>query len=442
VQPQTKYAKSGDVHIAYQVFGDGPVDLVVVPGWASNVEGWWNLPLKAAFYERLASFCRLVIFDKRGTGTSDRVPINELPTLEQRMDDVRAVMSAARLERAVLLGYSEGGPMSLLFAATYPERTIALILHGTFAKMEWDDSFGSSLADTPEQLETMIEERWAEGFPGLEVWAPSLADKEENRQAFARYWHSAASPSAAIGLIRMNWQIDVRPVLPTIRVPTLILHRVDERAIGVGHSRYLAENIPGAKFVEMPGVDHLLFAGDHEAIAGEIEEFLTGSRQTPVPDRVLATVLFTDIVGSTKRATELGDSGWRSLLDRHHDLVRRELSRFRGHEVDTAGDGFFATFDGPARAIRCALSIIQALRQAGIEIRAGVHTGECETMGAKIAGIAVHIGARVMATASAAEVLVTSTTKDLVAGSGIQFSDRGVHALKDLPGEWRLFAAR
>jgi class 3 adenylate cyclase len=269
-----------------------------------------------------------------------------------------------------------------------------------------------------------------------------LADKEENRQAFARYWHSAASPSAAIGLIRMNWQIDVRPVLPTIRVPTLILHRVDERAIGVGHSRYLAENIPGAKFVEMPGVDHLLFAGDHEAIAGEIEEFLTGSRQTPVPDRVLATVLFTDIVGSTKRATELGDSAWRGLLDRHHTLVRRELSRFRGREVDTAGDGFFATFDGPARAIRCALSIVQALRHAGIEIRAGVHTGECETMGTKIAGIAVHIGARVMARASTAEVLVTSTTKDLVAGSGIQFSDRGVHALKDLPGEWRLFAAQ
>jgi pimeloyl-ACP methyl ester carboxylesterase len=440
MQPQTKYAKSGDVHIAYQIFGDGPVDLVVVPGWLSNVEGWWDMPPAVAFYERLASFCRVAIFDKRGTGLSDRVSINELPTLEQRMDDVRAVMDAVGFERAVLLGYSEGGPMSLLFAATYPARTVALILHGSFAKQEWDDTFAPQFAETPEQLEAMIEERWPE-FPSFPVFAPSFPDSEENRQALARFMRSAASPAAAVALMHMSWQIDVRPILPTIHVPTLILHRAEERLIGVQHARYLAQHIPGAKYVEMPGIDHLLFAGDHEAIAGEIEEFLTGTRQPREPDRVLATVLFTDIVGATERAAQLGDRGWRDLLNRHHALVRRELARFRGHEVDTAGDGFLATFDGPARAIRCASSIREAVHQLGIDVRAGVHTGECELMGDKVAGIAVHIGARVMANAGPGEVLVSGTTKDLVVGAGLQFQDRGVHVLKGVPGEWRLFAA-
>jgi pimeloyl-ACP methyl ester carboxylesterase len=412
---------------------------VVVPGWASNVEGWWELPLAAAFYQRLASFCRFIIFDKRGTGMSDRVSIHELPTLEQRMDDVRAVMDAAGFERAVLLGYSEGGPMSLLFAATYPQRTTALILHGSFAKIEWNDCFGAALGETPGQVEAMVAAHWAEGFPGLDVWAPSFADSEENRQAFAHFMRMAASPAAGAALLRMFWNMDIRPILPTIHVPTLILHRADERAIGVSHSRYMAEHIPGAKYVEMPGNDHLLFAGDHEAIAGEIEEFLTGARHPDGPDRVLATVLFTDIVGSTERAARLGDRVWRDLLDRHHAMVRRELVRFRGREVDTAGDGFLATFDGPARAIRCASSIRDVVCGLGIDIRAGVHTGECELMSDKVAGIAVHIGARVMAQAGSGEILVSGTTRELVVGSGIQFRERGTHVLKGVPGEWRLF---
>ena len=435
---QTKYAKSGDVHIAYQIVGDGPIDLVIVPGWASNVEGWWELPLAAAFYERLASFCRLIIFDKRGTGMSDQVPIHELPTLEQRMDDVRAVMDAAGSERAVLFGYSEGGPMSLLFAATYPERTAALILHGTFAKMEWDDCFGASLADNPRELEAMIEERWADGFPGLDVWAPTFADSEQNRQAFAHFMRSAASPAAAVGLIRMNWQIDVRPILPAIHVPTLILHRREERAIGVRHARYLADHIPGARYVEMPGVDHLLFAGDHEAIAATVEEFLTGPRRAHKRDSILATVLLTEIVDSTKRAAELGDRGWRSLVKRHQALLRKELSRFRGREA--AGDRYLATFDGPIRALRCALSLRDGSRQLGFEIRAGVHTGECELKGDWLDGIAVSIAAQVLARARSGEIWASGTTKNLVAGSGIEFRDQGLHVLENLPGQWPLFA--
>jgi pimeloyl-ACP methyl ester carboxylesterase len=434
---QTKYAKSGDVHIAYQIVGDGPIDLVIVPGWASNVEGWWELPLAAAFYERLASFCRLIIFDKRGTGVSDQVPIHELPTLEQRMDDVRAVMDAAGFKRAVLFGYSEGGPTSLLFAATYRERTTALILHGTFAKMEWDDCFGASLADNPRELEAMIEERWADGFPGLDVWAPTFADSAQNRQAFALFMRSAASPAAAVGLIRMNWQIDVRPILPAIHVPTLILHRRAERAIGVKHARYLADHIPDAKYVEMPGVDHLLFAGDHEAIAATVEEFLTGSRRAHQRNRILATVLLAEIVDSTKRAAELGDRRWRSLVKRHQALLRKELSRFRGREA--AGDRYLAAFDGPIRALRCALSLRDGSRQLGLEIRAGVHTAECELKGDRLDGIAVSIAAQVLARARPGEIWTSSTTKNLIAGSGIEFRDQGLYVLEDLPGQWPLF---
>jgi pimeloyl-ACP methyl ester carboxylesterase len=434
---QTKYAKSGGVHIAYQIVGDGPIDLVIVPGWASNVDGWWELPLAAAFYERLASFCRLIIFDKRGTGMSDQVPIHELPTLEQRMDDVRAVMDAAGFKQAVLFGYSEGGPMSLLFAATYPERTAALILHGTFAKMEWDDCFGASLADNPRELEAMIEERWADGFPGLDVWAPTFADSEQNRQAFAHFMRSAASPAAAVGLIRMNWQIDVRSVLPAIHVPTLILHRRGERAIGVKHARYLADHIHDAKYVEMPGTDHLLFAGDHEAIAATVEEFLTGSRRAHQRNRILATVLLAEIVDSTRRAAELGDRRWRSLVKRYRALLRKELSRFRGCEV--ADDRCLATFDGPIRALRCALSLREGSRQLGLEIRAGVHTGECELKGDRLDGIAVSIAGQVLDSARSGEIWVSGTTKDLVAGSRIEFRDQGIHVFESPLGHWQLF---
>jgi pimeloyl-ACP methyl ester carboxylesterase len=348
---KTKYAKSGGVNLAYQVVGDGPVDLVMVPGWTSNVEGWWELPASTAFYERLATFCRLIIFDKRGTGMSDPFPIDEPPTLEQRMDDVRAVMDAAGFERAVLFGYSEGGPMSLLFAATYPERTVALVLHGTFAKQEWHDTFAARLAETPEQLEALVEERWADGWPGLDVWAPTFADNERNRQAFARFMRQAASPATAAAILRMSWEIDVRPILPAIHVPTLILHRREERAFGVGHARYLADHIPGAKYVEMPGADHLLYAGDHEAIAETVEEFLTDARHARKAG-LLATVLLIDVVDSAGRASEPGDRAWRGLLERYQSLVRREVSRFRGREA--AGDRWVATFDGPIRALRCA----------------------------------------------------------------------------------------
>jgi pimeloyl-ACP methyl ester carboxylesterase len=433
----TMYAKSGDVHIAYQMVGDGPVDLVVVAGWTSNVEARWQFPLAAAFYERLASFCRFVIFDKRGTGMSDPVSINELPTLEQRMEDVRAVMDAVGFKRAVLFGFSEGGPMSLLFAATYPERTTALILHGTFAKQEWDDSFAARLAETPEQLETMVEERWADGFPGLEVWAPSFAASAENRAAYARFQRQAASPAAAAALLRMSWQIDVRPILPSIHVPTLILHRRHERAFGVKHARYLADHIPDAKYVEMPGVDHLLFAGDHEAIAAEIEKFLADARYRREPDRVLASILLLDIAESTRTAAELGERRWAELLKRHQALLRKELARYDGREATS--DRCLATFDGPIRALRCALSLREGSRQLGLEVRAGVHTGECELKGDRLDGTAVSIAAQVLARAKSGEIWVSGTTKNLGAGSGIEFRDQGLYVLEDLPGQWPLF---
>jgi pimeloyl-ACP methyl ester carboxylesterase len=436
---KTKYAKSGGVNIAYQVVGEGPVDLVMVPGWTSNVEGWWELPASAAFYERLATFCRLIIFDKRGTGMSDPFPLDQPPTLEQRMDDVRAVMDAAGFERAVLFGYSEGGPMSLLFAATYPERTVALVLHGTFAKQEWHDTFAAGLAETPEQLAALVEERWSEGWPGLDVWAPTFADNEENRQAFARFMRQAASPATAAAILRMSWEIDVRPILPAIRVPTLILHRREERAFGVAHARYLADHIPEAKYVEMPGLDHLLYAGDHEAIAETVEEFLTGARHARKAG-LLATVLLIDVVDSAGRASEAGDRAWRSLLERYQALVRREVSRFRGREA--AGDRCVATFDGPIRALRCALRLREALRESRLQIRTSVHTGECEFQNDRLSGTTVRIAAQILAKAGPGEIWVSGTTKDLVPGSRIEFEDRGLHVLGDIPRQWPLFIVK
>ena len=439
LRTKTKYAKSGGVNIAYQVVGDGPIDLVMVPGWTSNVEGWWELPASTAFYERLATFCRLIIFDKRGTGMSDPFPLDQPPTLEQRMDDVRAVMDAAGFERAVLFGYSEGGPMSLLFAATYPERTVALVLHGTFARQEWHDTFAAGLAETPEQLAALVEERWSEGWPGLEVWAPTFADNEENRQAFARFMRQAASPATAAAILRMSWEIDVRPILPAIHVPTLILHRREERAFGVGHARYLADHIPEAKYVEMPGVDHLLYAGDHEAIAETVEEFLTGSRHARKAG-LLATVLLIDVVDSAGGAGEPGDRAWRNLLERYQALVRREVSRFRGREA--AGDLCVATFDGPIRALRCALSLRDASRELRLQIRMSVHTGECELQNDQLNGTTVSIAAQILAKAAPGEIWVSGTTKDLVPGSGIEFEDRGLHVLGDLPRQWPLFIVK
>jgi class 3 adenylate cyclase len=438
--PETRYARSGDVNIAYQVVGDGPFDLVLVLGWISNIELAWEEPHLRRFLDRLASFSRLILFDKRGTGLSDRVSLNDLPTLEQRMDDVRAVMDAAGSGRAALFGMSEGGPMCVLFAATYPNRTIALVTCGTYAKRRWSEDY--PWAPTPEERQAFydrIEFRWGEEL-GLDTLAPSRLDDPVLKRWLETYTRRSASPSAALALARMNTEVDVRDVLPTVRVPTLVMHREGDRDAVVDEGRYIAARIPGARFVELHGKDHLPWIGDQDEALDEIEEFLTGVRPIPQPDRVLATVLFTDIVRSTEMAAALGDERWRDLLARHHAAVRTELARFRGREIDNAGDGFLASFDGPARAVRCASAIISALRDLGIEVRAGVHTGECEVMEGKLTGLAVHIGARVAALAVPGAVLVSSTVRDLVAGSGLAFVDRGLHALKGIDGEWRLFA--
>jgi class 3 adenylate cyclase len=435
--PETRYAKSGDVNIAYQVVGDGPFDLVYVPGWISNVELMWEEPAHARLLRRLASFSRLILFDKRGTGLSDPVSVDRLPTLEQRMDDVRAVMDAAGSERAAIFGSSEGGLMSVLFAATYPDRTRALVAHAIYAKRLWSPDY--PWAPRPDARAAEIEEierTWG-GEMDISSLAPS-ADEAFKRRAVA-YLRRSASPGAAVALLRMNSQIDVRDVLPTIGVPALVLHRAGDLDVSAEEGRWIAGRIPGAKYVELPGDEHLIWAGDVDGLVDEVEEFLTGSRAAHEADRVLATVLFTDVVGSTQRATELGDRRWRELLEQHHAIVRRLLERFRGREVDTAGDGFLATFDGPARAIRCACAIRDAVRTLELEIRAGLHTGECELVQDKVGGIAVHTGARVVGAARPGEVLVSSTVRDLVAGSGIQFEDRDEHELKGV-GSWRLYS--
>ena len=437
MQPETHYAKSGDIHIAYQVVGEGPLDLVFVRGFVSHLEFEWEEPRVSRFNERLASFSRLIRFDRRGTGLSDRPP--GMATLEQRMDDVRAVMDSAGSEKAAFFGVSEGGPMSLLFAATYPQRTSALVLYGSYARRAWapDHPFGITEEEMDRILDA-LERDWGRAA-GTEIWAPSRLGDESFGQWRAKYLRLAASPGAALALMRMNMEIDVRHVLPAIRVPTLILHRPGDRLVRVEQGRYLAERIPGARLVELPGIDHTFYV-DSDPILDEAEEFLTGVRHGAEPDRVLATVLFTDIVRSTELAARLGDRRWRELLELHHALVRRELAHFRGREVDTAGDGFLAVFDGPARAVRAASAISACVRGLGLEIRAGLHTGECEVMGDKLGGIALHIGARIAALAQGGEVLVSSTVKDLVAGSGLRFRERGVHVLRGVPDEWRLFA--
>jgi class 3 adenylate cyclase len=440
-QAKTGYTLSDGLHIAYQVVGDGPTDLLYVPGWVSHVELCWEEPTLARFLRRLASFSRLILFDKRGTGLSDRVPLNALPTLEERMDDVRAVMEAVGSERAALFGHSEGGNLSMLFAATYPERTTALVTFGVFAKRIFAPEY--PWAPTLEQREreyAVIEREWG-GEMDVADLAPSAADDPAFKRRLLDYFRRSASPGAAVTLMRMNTQIDVRAVLPTIGVPTLVLHRSDDRDANVEEGRWIASQIPEAKFVELPGEDHLPWVGDQDGVLDEVEEFLTGVRRGPDPDRFLTTVLFTDVVGSTEMAARLGDRAWQDLLERHHALVRKALVQFRGTEVDTAGDGFLATFDGPARAVRCALTICREVRALGMEVRAGVHTGEVQRVGEDIRGIAVHTGARVAAAAEPGEVLVSSTVKDLVAGASLAFEDRGPHSLKGVPGEWRLFVA-
>ena len=426
--PDTHYAKSAGVNIAYQVVGDGPIDLVHVPGWISHVELAWELPELADSFERLASFSRLILFDKRGTGMSDPVGATELPTLEQRMDDVRAVMDAVGSERAAIFGASEGGNMSMLFAATYPERTIALSTFGCTAKRVWSPDY--PWAPTPgarAEAFADVERNWMTGM-GWGDLAPSLGP--DALAEIGRYYRRCASPGAALALMKMNTYVDVRDVLPAIQAPTVVMHRIDDRDANVEEGRYIAGRIPGARYVEFPGADHSWWTQDRNAVIDEIEELVTGVRPAPEPNRVLATILFTDIVSSTDRLRQVGDQAWAELLARHHAAVRRELERFRGREVDTAGDGFLATFDGPARAIRCAVAIRDAVRALGLELRAGLHTGECELLGDKVAGIAVHTGARISALAGAGEVLVSATVRDLVSGSGLVFEDRGEHEMK------------
>lgn len=439
---RTQYARSGDLHIAYQVTGQGPLDLVYVPGWISHVELAWEEPTLARFQRRLASFSRFITFDKRGTGLSDRVPNNQLPALDERMDDLRAVMDAVGSKRAAVFGFSEGGNLSALFAATYPERTTALIMFGSFSKRIWSPDY--PWAPKPEEREAvyeLIEREWG-NMMDLAHYVPSKASDEAFMQRLVTYFRRSASPGAAVALLRMNSQIDIRHVLPTIRVPTLVIHRTGDRDANIEEGRWLAGQIPGARFVELPGEDHLPWVGDQNAVVDEIQEFLTGIRPSPDSSRVLATLLFTDIVGSTECAARLGDRAWRDLLDAHHALVRKELFRFHGREIKTIGDAFIATFDGPARAVRCAYSLRNTVNELGIQIRVGLHTGEIELTGDDIGGIGVHIGARVIAAAQPGEVLVSSTVKDLVAGSGIEFDSRGSQVLKGVPGEWHLFAAR
>jgi class 3 adenylate cyclase len=430
---ETHYARSGDLRIAYQVVGKGALDLVLVPGFISNLDLYWDEPTVAHFLARLSSFSRLILFDKRGTGLSDR--LGNLPTLEERMDDVRAVMDAVESKRAALFGLSEGGAMSMLFAATYPERTQALILYGTYAHFHtWvlpPDRF--------EQFLEKIEQSWGKGA-SLSAFAPSKATDERFKQWWGRFERLSASPSAAIMLMRMNSQIDVRHILPAIRVPALILHRSGDTRVNVEAGRYLAANILGAKYVEFPGPDHLTWAGNVDQLADEIEEFLTGTHGEVEPDRVLATVLFTDLVDSTRLAAEMGDRRWRVLLDEHDDIIRREIDRFRGQEIKTLGDGFLATFDGPARAVRCASAITERMRVLSLEVRSGVHTGEIEVKGEDIGGIAVHIAARIAALAEGGQVLVSRTVRDLVAGSNLRLEDRGAYALKGLSESMPLFA--
>ncbi len=439
-QPKTQYARNGDVNIAYQVVGDGPIDLAIVPGFISHVDLWWTIPETTAFIRRLATFCRLILFDKRGTGLSD--PAAGLSSLEERMEDLHAVLDAAGSERSALLGVSEGGPMSVLFAATYPDRVAALALYGTFPTGN-PNRFPAGLVTQMErrlaELTAIVDQHWGEGL-AIEWFAPNLAGSPTMRRSWGLFERAAASPGMVSALLRSYREIDVTDVLPTLRVPTLVVHRTDDTAVPVEAARMLAELIPEARYVELPGNDHIPWFGDADALLEEIEEFLTGCRHAPERDRALATVLFTDIVGSTERAAALGDRHWRELLERHQTLVRDRLDVYDGREVKTIGDGFLATFDGPAKAIRCACAIVERSFSEGVEIRAGVHTGECELIGQDVGGMAVHIGARVAAQAAPNEVLVSSTVKDLVVGSGIEFADRGSHELKGVPGDWRLLA--
>lgn len=439
--PETRYARNeGGQYIAYQAFGQGAVDLVFIPDWGTNLEIMWEEPTLARFLQRLASFARVICFDKRGTGVSEPVPLGAVPSWEEWMDDVRTVLDAAGRERAAVFGHGDGGSMALLFAASHPARTSTLILADAYARRKRTDDYPCGIPEhaAARTIDGVLR-NWGTGEDTRHGGAPSLANDDAFIAWRGRYERLAMNPGVLFPTYPQTYQVDLRPVLPTVRVPTLVLHRSGNRYIRVDNGRYLAEHISGAKFVEVPGDDHFFHAGDTEALLGPVQEFLTGTREVADENRVLATVLFTDIVGATAHAERLGDRAWADLLRRHHGLVRQELARFRGREVDTAGDGFFATFDGPARGVRCALAIRDVVRALNIEVRAGLHTGECEQMGEKVGGIAVHIGARVMGLAGAGQVLVSRTVRDLVTGSGLRFDDYGSHALKGVEGDWVLF---
>jgi len=436
-QIETRYAKSGELSIAYQVFGAGEVNLVFIPGWASNVENIWTLSEFAAFADKLAQFARVILLDRRGTGLSD--PVVNPPTLEERMDDVRAVIDAAGWDRAAIWGISEGGPMAMMFAATYPHRVPALVLYGTFARFSRADDYPHGYPQkVNEQWVAALETTWGTGELSRS-FAPSLVADAAVMRNLARLERMAMSPGTARKLFGLLTQTDVRHVLPAIRVPTLILHRVGDQPVRVGHARYLAERIAGAKYIELAGNDHMPFLGNVDAILDEVREFLTGERAAPDSDRILTTILFCDIVDSTKRATELGDREWKQLLSRFYALADEKLHHFRGRKLDTAGDGLFAAFDGPARAVRCGMALVEGVQPLGARLRVGVHTGECEVLGEKYSGIAVHLGARVASAAEPSQVLVSSTVKDLVVGSGLHFEDLGPRTLKGVPDQWRLF---
>jgi pimeloyl-ACP methyl ester carboxylesterase/DNA-binding winged helix-turn-helix (wHTH) protein len=433
-----KYAKSGNVHIAYRILGDGPRDIVMIPGTLSHLEFFWATPSNQHLLKRLTAFARVILFDKRGQGLSDRVVAEQ--TLEERIDDVRAVMDAAGSKRATIYGWSEGGPMSLMFAASYPERATALVLYGTFASVK-DKPWAAS----HEQWEEMLREweaRWGEGIL-LRVNAPSMANDPASVQWCGRLERASASPGSIVALMRANYEMDVRHILPTIAIPTLVMHRTEDALVPVAAGRYLAEHIPDARYAEIPGTDHTVTDSDtQDVIADEIEEFVTGRLHRSEPDRVLTTVMFAYIEESRPRDAQIGEQQWRELLKSSYEVLRTELAAFRGRELKTTGDGIMATFDGPARAIRFACSAREKVRRLGLQIRTGLHTGECELIGNDVRGIAVDIAARVTSLADPDEVLLSSTVKDLVAGSNLQFADRGMHTLEAVPGEWHLFKAR
>ncbi len=440
--PETRYARLGELHLAYQVIGEGPPDILLLDQWFGNLDTQWDVPPLADLRERLASFGRLIMFDKRGTGLSDSIPTSSLPTLAEFTADIPAVLDAVGSERPALIANIGGGILAMAFAAAYPDRLSSLILVDCFARYVEAPDYPIGVSEA--EFAHGVDQAEAETGTGvmLDLFAPSVAKDERLRRTWARYERSAQSPGNTQAIVRLIYGSDLRDVLPDIRVPTLVIHRADAVSFPVEHGRYLAAHIPDSTYVELPGVDNLIWAGDQDAVVGEIQTFLTGIRPTPEPRRVLATVLFTDIVGSTQRAAELGDMRWQRLLADHNRVVRRLLERFGGREIRVVGDGFLATFDGPARAVRCAIAIRDGVRELGMDLRAGLHVGEIEVLPDDIAGIAVHLGARVSALAGAGEILVSSTVKDLVVGSGLAFDERGTHELKGIPGEWRLFAVQ